>query len=349
MSRVGWRRLKQAPLLAFKMLGGFERMLDSAWRRKRLLILCYHGVSIDDEHQWNPAMYVTADALRRRFEILRDARCAILPLQDALKRLYTTSLPPRSVAITFDDGYFDVYSRAYPLLRAFDVPATVYIATLRCENNRPVFNLMCSYLVWKARGRVIELEAIGEPLDLRTPAARAKAVQRIIAFASRERLGIEGKDALAAELAGACAVDYPDVVKRRLLSIMTPDEVRALSAQGVSFELHTHRHITPTAAAVWEREIGQNRESIERMTQRPATHFCYPSGIYRPEFLPWLTEQRVVSATTCDPGLASQHTNPLLLPRFVDTTAVSPVEFEGWVSGAATFVSRNRSYGDGAH
>ena len=349
MARVGWRRLKQAPLIAFKMLGGFDRMLDSAWRRKRLLILCYHGVSIDDEHRWNPALYLTADALRRRLEILRDSRCAVLPLQDALQQLYAGTLPPRSVALTFDDGYFDFCSRAYPLLREFGMPVTVYLATLRCENNRPVFNLMTSYLLWKARGRVVDFKEIGAAFDLRTTATRASAVQAVLGFATRERLGIEGKDALAARLAAACGIDYADLVARRLLSIMTPEEVRTMSADGVSFELHTHRHITPQGAAVWEREIGQNRESIERMTHRPATHFCYPSGIYRPEFLPVLMEQRVVSATTCDPGLASKQTNPLLLPRFVDTTGVSPVEFEGWVSGAATFVSRNRSYADGAH
>jgi len=80
------------------------------------------------------------------------------------------------------------------------------------------------------------------------------------------------------------------------------------------------------------------------MTGTPARHFCYPSGRYRPEFLPWLQGQQVVTATTCDPGLASGRSNPLLLPRFVDINDVTPIEFEGWVTGASTFVSRHRSY-----
>src|SRR6185503_6979333 len=98
-----------------------------------------------------------------------------------------------------------------------------------------------------------------------------------------------------------------------------------------------HTHTTPTTPSAWEREIGRNRDSIVRITNRPPRHFCYPSGKYRSEFLPALTEQHVVSATTCDPGLASRRTHPLLLPRFVDTVGVSSVEFEAWVSGAASF------------
>ena len=41
---------------------------------------------------------------------------------------------------------------------------------------------------------------------------------------------------------------------------------------------------------------------------------------------------------------ASDRSNPLLLPRFVDISGVSPIEFEGWISGASSFVSRARSY-----
>ena len=59
-------------------------MESTEWRRERLLILCYHGLSIADEHLWNHGLYMDAATFRRRLEILRDGHYNVLPLQEAL-------------------------------------------------------------------------------------------------------------------------------------------------------------------------------------------------------------------------------------------------------------------------
>ena len=352
MPRVPWRRLKRVLLRAVKSLGGFEYLLDSAWRSKRLLILCYHGVSLDDEYQWNPGLYLSPSELQSRLELIRATQCTVLPLNDAVEGLYAGSLPKRSVVLTFDDGYVDFAQRAYPLLREFDMPATVYLTTLRCAHPRPIFRLICSYMLWKARGKTIDAtKLIGTPttFDLRDARRRNDALNAVVDVTAREQLDMDGTDQLAARLGRLLGVDYEDLARRHLLTIMTPGEVAELSAAGVDFQLHTHSHATPRDPACFAREIVRNREVIEGITRHRATHFCYPSGVYHPEFLSWLSEQHVVSATTCNPGMASGRTNPLLLPRFVDVTGVPPVEFEGWISGAASLISRNRFHADTAY
>jgi hypothetical protein len=50
-----------------------------------------------------------------------------------------------------------------------------------------------------------------------------------------------------------------------------------------------------------------------------------------------LAEAGVISATTCDPGLASQRSTPLLLPRLVDSSFLSPLDVEGWLTGMSAF------------
>src|SRR5437899_4989580 len=53
--------LKSIKLVSLKVLragGAFDLVRDSAWRRKRLLILCYHGISLESEHLWRPRLYI---------------------------------------------------------------------------------------------------------------------------------------------------------------------------------------------------------------------------------------------------------------------------------------------------
>src|SRR5271167_4366837 len=146
------RKIKRGTLGLLRGAGVFDRVANSRWRQQRLLILCYHGIALEDEHQWRPALFMPAEKLEKRLELLRALRCSVLPLGEALARLRSSDLPPRSVAITFDDGGYDFYKQAYPLLKKHDRPVTVYQTTYYTDHEMPVFNLICSYLLWKRRG-----------------------------------------------------------------------------------------------------------------------------------------------------------------------------------------------------
>jgi peptidoglycan/xylan/chitin deacetylase (PgdA/CDA1 family) len=340
------RNIRRATLRALQTWGVSRLIADSRWRQQRLLILCYHGVSQDDEHLWRPNLYMAPDVLRQRLETLQRGQYNVLALGQALERLRTGGLPPRSVVITFDDGMCDFYSRAYPLLRSCGFPVTVYQTTYYSHFQRPVFNLICSYMLWKRRDRVLDKCAevgLKPPLDLRTESSREKIVFRLMRGAEADHLDGAGRDALAARLASALQIDYPELLRKRLLHVMSPQEISELAAAGVDFQLHAHRHRTPMNEVSFREEIQENRQRLQAMTKSDAAHFCYPSGDYHPQFLPWLEAEDVVSATTCNPGLATAGTHPLLLPRFVDTSARSAIEFQGWLAGVGSLLAFKRS------
>lgn len=127
-----------------------------------------------------------------------------------------------------------------------------------------------------------------------------------------------------------------------MLTLMRPDELRGLDAGLVDVQLHTHRHRVPEDRELFLREISDNRAALVR-AGRPANglvHFCYPSGVYRPELLPWLREAGIESATTCEPGLAAANSDPLLLPRFIDHDSTPESEFKAWTSGLRALLNR---------
>ena len=110
--------------------------------------------------------------------------------------------------------------------------------------------------------------------------------------------------------------------------------MRQVAAEGADVQLHTHRHRAPHAPDLLVREIVDNRNRLEPLTGRRAEHFCYPLGIYFTELLPVLSSHGVVTAVTCRPGLATRASQPLLLPRVIDTAGLTSHELEGWFSGA---------------
>jgi len=339
------KKFKQAALRSLKSAGVSTLVHNSRWRRQRLLILAYHGIALSDEHLFNGSQFISAELFRDRLELLRKSKCSVLPLGEAVERLYANDLPDRAVTITFDDGLSDFYRRAFPVIKEFDFPVTLYLTTFYSYYQRPVFDLMCSYLLWKGRGNVLDFKSLtGQNLQtsLQGLGSREEALAQIHAFARGQKLSADEKDAFAGSLAAHLDVDYESLLEQRLMHNLTADEVSKLSAGGIDVQLHTHRHRTPLDRQLFLREIEDNSKSIREMTGKNPTHFCYPSGAYDLRFLPWLREAGVISATTCESGFASRSSNELLLPRFLDNATLSPIEFESWLTGVSAALPQRR-------
>ena len=174
--------LKTALFACAHAAGVSGRGANTAWRCRRLLILCYHGVSLGNEHEWNPTLYISPRTLTRRLDALHRLGCTVLCLQEAIVRLYEQSLPKRAVVLTFDDGYYDFTAKALPLLEERRYPATVYVTTERWTSDITIDHLRTSYQSWRSgRGhaspypaRTLSVMTRSEVADI---AARGVAVE----------------------------------------------------------------------------------------------------------------------------------------------------------------------------
>ncbi len=341
------RTVKQTALTTMRSAGVFDATSRSRWRSGRLLILGYHGIAQEDEHMWNPSLFVAPEHLASRMRFLREQGFGVLPLGAALRRLANGTLPQRSVAVTFDDGYVDFYRLALPILRAYDIPATVYLTTYYAEHNMPVPGISAAYMIWKSRAFKGPITTVPAFHGVRIESAedRRTVSDAIGKYFNEERsLPAADKHRMLDDLAAELRFDLATFKRRRVMHVMTPDEAAHVARAGVDIQLHTHRHWAPANEALIRREVLENQERIAEITGVVPTHFCYPSGIHYPELLPWLRSTGIESATTCEPGLATTDDDPLLLPRFLDHSGVSIVEFEAWASGVGSVLPRRNVY-----
>jgi peptidoglycan/xylan/chitin deacetylase (PgdA/CDA1 family) len=338
------RSLKLGILGSLRSCRVFELVAGSGWRRSRLLILCYHGISLRDEHSWNPGLYMSRDEFGSRLKQIRASGCQVLPLAEGVRRLYENDLPPKAVVITFDDGLYDFYAQAWPVIREYEFPVTVYLTTYYSEYNRPVFRLICDYMMWQKRGALIK-DSGGGTIDLRTPESRTKELNKLDDFAKTNGLSARDKDRLAQDIARRIGADWPAILKERVLHIVNPAEAAELARAGIDLQLHTHRHRTPRDETLLRAELDDNSLRLEAISGEKPGHFCYPSGVYHAGYPDWLRRWGVRSAVTCELGMADAGTDTMLLPRLCDHSGLTNVEFEAWLCGLQSWLPKRIYHG----
>ena len=109
-------------------------------------VLTYHGVCSEPPDEWS----VTPAQLRRHARWLAEC-CRPVPLLDIVRwRRGELMLPPRAVAVTFDDGLRDVLIEAVPILADFGIPATAFIAPglIAGQPAHPSYRATRPFLSW---------------------------------------------------------------------------------------------------------------------------------------------------------------------------------------------------------
>ena len=333
------RRLKLLVFFLCRLAGLFR--LAGWLTRDRLKILCYHGFALDDEAAFRPKLFIRPETFADRLETLHRYGMQVLPLDEAVERLYAGTLPPRALALTVDDGFHSVHRLAAPALRRHALPATVYVTTYYVEHPHPIFRLVIQYMFWKTRRTELEWKdvpwAADGVIDLRDAASREAAAWACIRHGETRCTEAERHD-ISRRVGGLLAVSYEDIEAARILHLMTPEELREVAASGLDIQLHTHRHVFPEDnAARAHREIADNRAALCRLLgeEREFRHFCYPSGLWDECQWAWLDDMGVKSSTTCLAGLNTQASNRHALRRFLDGENIHPLEFEAALCGFA--------------
>lgn len=126
--------------------------------RQNTKILLYHSIN-EEESSFikGTDVMVSPSIFAKHLKYLKN-HYKVISLQDLVEFLKRGKILPRSVVITFDDGFADTYVFAYPYLKQFIIPATIFLVTDSVDNKKPIWiQELCYFINTFGVDKVIEI------------------------------------------------------------------------------------------------------------------------------------------------------------------------------------------------
>jgi len=253
--------------------------------RNKVIILVYHGFTDKKYHEGienYQGKHLNIDIFKSHIEHLKKFY-NIIPLAHLVESCAgIRTLVPNSAVITIDDGYQSNYLLAYPVLKRFDAPATVFLSTDFVNRKEPLWVDRIEYAIDKTANKRFRLRIGKEILSFglgntvlkrmcdRTLRSRLKS----ITGQKREKLIKDLEYNLSQKL--IMGSDTPEIYRS-----LEWYQVLDMSKSGlVSIGSHTCSH-TALAHCIDEdakRELSLSKQIIEEKTGLGCGFFCYPNG-----------------------------------------------------------------------
>lgn len=261
--------------LVFKT--GLFRVGRKLWG-KSLTVLNYHRIEdpdSDDFDSFKPNVSARPTDFERQMEYL--SRWFNVVSLSALVRWLDgqQELPLHAALITFDDGYLDNYTHAYPILRKHNLPAVIFLATDHIGTDAPFYWDLAAYCFHHTRRTHLRFPD-GTERDWTSPRERDQTCKSWVE--ALKPLPHVEKQQWVDELPGQLDVAIPKDFFRRLM--MNWEQVREAYRSGIEFGGHTRTHPILSRVPMEQAriEIEESKARIEQELGDPTLGFAYPNG-----------------------------------------------------------------------
>lgn len=314
--------LRSGAALAYYATGHHKRA-----HRGSFTVLMYHRVLKNDDPYipyLQPGMFVRESSFERQLSFL-SAKYRIVSFQQMLELIEArqVSSDHQYCVITFDDGWLDNYEVAFPILKKYSAPATIFLTAGFVGTHRFFWHEKVSRLFYLARSRIGSETGMHSSLAARDE--HAAALLRCIGSRSQTAeavdRAIEGLKALpVAQIEeiverAASALQISFAQQRTMLSW---EEIKEMGACGISFGSHTceHRILTQIDIRDAATEIEGSLEQLRSRDLNFIPVFCYPNGRYNDAVRSLVIEAGYAAAVTTKAGRESgQLKDPFSIPR----------------------------------
>jgi peptidoglycan/xylan/chitin deacetylase (PgdA/CDA1 family) len=273
---------------------GILSLWASVALRRRAVVLMYHRVLPKESltHTWShPAIIVTCDTFDRHMQYVRE-RFRVVSASEFQSCLEAGgTFQKASCLVTFDDGWIDTYTHAFPILRRHRIPALVFLPSAYIGTGQVFWQERLGALLFElwhlarndeqfaalARPRLAEF-GLASILDVEEADVR----REIITVVRRRKEG--HLDDPFAPVRALSPLVGSNAVSDNLDQFMNWDQVQAMRQAGIAFGAHgdSHRQLTAVTGVDLRREVQVSREVLQASTGEAPATFSYPNGDWNP-------------------------------------------------------------------
>ena len=231
----------------------------------------------DAPFQPNRHLEVVPAFLRAMLSHLRSRGIDIITIDELHLRMVERNFSRRFACFTLDDGYRDNRDFALPVMREFDAPLAVYVASDFADGTGRLWWIALEMVIARASSIEVGIGGAATHLDTSTPAAKQAAFDRLRAWL----LSLPAEQDIHREIAALCARHGVDETTISRDLCMSWDELKAFADDPlVSIGAHsiTHCNLAKQSEEIAGHEMAISRARIEAALQRPVLHLAYPYG-----------------------------------------------------------------------
>lgn len=241
----------------------------------KLLILNYHRVCASFKQ--NEYLGISASIFEQHVGFLKD-NFRIVPMQEGLRLIYTENSKENYAAINLDDGYMDNYLHAYPVLKKYNVPATIFLITDFIGKDRifwwdRVFNAVSSI---KSGDVDIDIGTNIIYSKLNEISEKVKLTNQI------NKILVNKYDDEKERFITALEKRFAPIKEIAHCSMLGWKEINEMNKNGIDFGSHTktHRNLCLLEDNEALEELTYSKKVIEQNLGTENCDFCYPFGAF---------------------------------------------------------------------
>jgi peptidoglycan/xylan/chitin deacetylase (PgdA/CDA1 family) len=176
----------------------------------------------------------------------------------------------KTVLITFDDGYEDNYTAAYPILNKFKMPATIFLTTGHIGKNKLFWWDAVSYIIKETKVKKVRIKGLGA-FSL---ASKEGVIQQLHERLKKVNEG--DRTRMIKELGEKLRVGIPEMTGL----FLSWNQVREMKRNNISFGAHTVNHTILARVHLQNAkdEIMGSKIKIEKELKSKVSYFAYPNG-----------------------------------------------------------------------